>query len=790
MALFRQASALLAGRWQVPLAVCAVTLGGLTLYRLKPVRLPISFEALVADVGTLTRDGEYVNAADGVANLLEMQPPLPLGQQARLHDSLAEIVYQQESQRGIPNPGNLKVLLQHQAEAERLGFPRSASSAVRLAQTQEWLGLKPEARAAYRDVLKQDAPSDVRRQALQGLVKLLGDPKLGPKAEAERKDYLRELMADEGASPSYLWWALQQTMQDALDQNDTVRARQLLYKHGEQLKSSDLKGYYEYLWAWVMVHEGRTEEAAPLVEWIDDWLGQHARDESRLGGCGYLPALNRWLLGKIHLAEGRPQEALAAFENAEVLQPYGDLLVAATVGRGQALSMLERHEAALESFRDALLRLRSDQTALMRGVLRFRESLLGLFEQQRAAGNHGSAAEYLALVVELTPEEAVRERLGLLETLGEAYAGAAQGTSDPEQRRQHEAKAGQSYYQAAHLDPDTPQKASLLSLAAQHYDAAGRLADVRRVLQEFADNLPSDTRMPQVLLRLGQAFEADGYLENAYETYQRLAQSFPKLEEAARARVLSANCLLAMGGERAPEAQAILLGLLNDENVAPDAMVFHDALFTLCDLLYQQGRYAEAIGRLEDFLGLYPEDAERYRARFLLADAYRRSACALRDAPPADVTPERAAEQSKTRFRQAARLFELFLEDVGELVSADETVALYERLALFYRGDCLFELNEPETLQQALLTYQQAAARYERSPAALTAQVQLVNIHLRLGQVAEAARALERARWLLRRLSTDAFERHADGTDRAYWERYLAAVSSSHLFRDVLAGAR
>ena len=114
--------------------------------------------------------------------------------------------------------------------------------------------------------------------------------------------------------------------------------------------------------------------------------------------------------------------------------------------------------------------------------------------------------------------------------------------------------------------------------------------------------------------------------------------------------------------------------------------------------------------------------------------------------------------------------------------------ALYERLSLFYQADCLFELNAPATLQQALELYRRAAARYEREPAALTAQVQVANIYLRLGRLTEAARAVERARWLLRNIPDGAFAAYPDGAGREHWDRYLTGISSSDLFRRVFAG--
>jgi hypothetical protein len=114
-------------------------------------------------------------------------------------------------------------------------------------------------------------------------------------------------------------------------------------------------------------------------------------------------------------------------------------------------------------------------------------------------------------------------------------------------------------------------------------------------------------------------------------------------------------------------------------------------------------------------------------------------------------------------------------------------VQVYERLALLYRADCLVEQGDPAALGAALDTYRQVAARYEHEPAALTAHVGMASIYLRWGQVTEAARALERARWLLPNIPDSAFAASLDGADRSHWERYLRALSESNLFRDAFA---
>lgn len=788
----RQAAALLAGRWQMPLAVCAVLAAAAALRGLKPPPRAVNFDALLADLRALEQGGQFTAATDAAANLLEMQPPLPPAQRAQVHEALADIIYRQELARGAPNRENVKLLLKHQAEARELGRTPPVMERLQAAQAHEWLDQPKEALEAYRELVASDVAADERRRGLQALVRLLED-QTGEAARTERGRHLRALLGDEGISAGYLWWGLRRVLEDTLEQGTVAEAQALLDAYGDRLKSSDLKGYFEHLAAWIALRDGRPDEAEARIYWIEDWLENRGGLDRRLDEYGHLPALNRWLLGQAHLAEQRPQEALHAFENALALHSHGDFGAQATLGQGGALCQLERHEAARRLFEAVAQRLQPALTARRHTARLFADGLLDLFHRCDDRGDFENAVGYLDLAARLTPADEPARRLDLLEKLGQAAARAADGAADAEHGRARRREAGQAFEAAAKLARlDEPRYATLLWSAAEQYDEAGRSADARRALLQFVEGRAGDPRLPRAMLRLGQTFEADGRLEDAGEWYRRVSENFPQLEEAAQAKLLHAGGLIALGRDRYPEAERLLAGLLEDDQLAPEAPAFRDALFALCDLLYDQERYGEAIGRLEDFVALYPQDLERARGRFMLADAYRRSAYALRKqaAASADTVRETSAAEGRRRFLRAAALFDEFLREAERAGGDGETAALYERLSLLYRGDCLFELNEPEPLNEALTIYRQAAVRYENEPTALSAQVQIANIHLRLGKLTEAARALERARWLVRNIPDPAFARAGDGADRAAWDRYLTAVSASHLFRDVLSGAQ
>lgn len=784
-----QLSAVLQGRWQVPAALVAGGCLCAALYSLAPKPRAIDMNTVMADLQHLVEEEAWVAASDAAANLLEMEPLVP-EQKAELHDFLADLIWTLEASRSDPQIENVEKLLDHHDAARALGQPATAHGFLRTATAHVWLDQPHRAIEAYRNALDTDPTPTQRRSALQGLVRLLNQ-RSG--AKLERRRLLEALLADEGVSESYLWWGLQESIRDALDEGDAVRARLLLAQYGDRLRSSDLRGYLDYLWAWVMVHEGRPEEAAPIVQWVEDWLGEQPITTQELNENGDLPILNRWLQGKIHLAMDRPQDALEAFNEALQAHSDGNLFIGASVGRAEALAALERHSSARRAMEDAITRMIAYPLEARRGYQAFQNTLLRLFKSLREEGKYDEALGYLELAASMAGQDLVHDESAMLQRLGEAFWQAATETEDPERKRRYLLQAARRLAEAAeHNKLDEEEYASLLWSAAEAFDKAGRIGEARDLLLTFVEGRSRDQRLPRALLRLGQACEANGALREALRWYNRLIEEHPLLEEASRAKVYKAGCLVGLGQNEVPQAEALLVDVLDDDAITPEAKPFRDALLALCELLYQQGRYSEAISRLENFLTLYPEDEAYYQAAFLLADSYRQAAYTLRDHPPEDAPLERAQQQSSERFAQAARLFDTLLSDVRrEADSAQlDRVAEYERLAMLNRADCLYELNEPELLQEALDLYGRTAARFERRPTALAAQTQIANIYLRMGMLTEAARAIERARWLLRSIPEEHFVSYGAGIDRAYWDHYLTALSASSLFGQVTGASR
>ena len=112
-------------------------------------------------------------------------------------------------------------------------------------------------------------------------------------------------------------------------------------------------------------------------------------------------------------------------------------------------------------------------------------------------------------------------------------------------------------------------------------------------------------RHPQALLALGEALLAMGELDKALAAFQDVHQ---RSSRATRPLIGPGCWPPASMPRRASfqQAEALLQENLNGERLTPDSKEWRDSLFALGELLHSQGRYAEAIRRLE-------EAVERYR---------------------------------------------------------------------------------------------------------------------------------------------------------------------------------
>ena len=358
------------------------------------------------------------------------------------------------------------------------------------------------------------------------------------------------------------------------------------------------------------------------------------------------------------------------------------------------------------------------------------------------------------------------------------------------------------------------------------YDRAGDGAGAVAALELFVAERPSDPLAPEALLRLGNARAADGDVDRAILAYETNLAGHPQAIAAVKSAVPLARAYAAKGPAFDDRAEATLLSVVqNNPLLTPESEEFKQAVLELGELYHRTGRYDSAVGRLDEFAQRYPDDPRLGRVRFLAADSQRRAAAAIdgelaalasaegvaegvagpdqtpaggaksaivmsarpSDARPSDARPAagKVAPGDAAVGREAAQLV---AEQQQRLTLAkaqfDATVAFYtanpptadldkryEKLAYFYRADCLYDLRRYE---EAIALYDAAVFRYQDDPRALAGYVQIVNANVALGRPEAARTANERAKWLLGRIPAESF---ADGSgvglSRGDWQEWL-----------------
>jgi tetratricopeptide (TPR) repeat protein len=310
----------------------------------------------------------------------------------------------------------------------------------------------------------------------------------------------------------------------------------------------------------------------------------------------------------------------------------------------------------------------------------------------------------------------------------------------------------------------------------------------------FIAQRPDDPLASDAMLRLGQAYQAAGDFDKAIDAFQRNQVRYPRSLAASKSAVPLAKAYIAKGRDFYPKAETVLLSVFNNPALTPDAEEFKQALFDLGQLYYRTGRYEEAVMRLEEWTKRYPNEQRVPRLVFMMADSYRKSASLLgsqeadalasaaKTAGAATAAADKASvEQARTeRLTKAKALFDKTIDLYRAAPATQDLDKLYEKLSSFYRADCVYDLGDYEA---AIKLYDAAAFRYQDDASALAAYVQIVNAYCALGKFQQAKAANERAKWLLQRMPSDAFDRGQFTLSKEYWQQWLMWTSLSGLWK-------
>jgi tetratricopeptide (TPR) repeat protein len=775
-------------RWQMPLLIVSAILliGG--LLQLRPERPVPSYAKQKEQLISLKRAGLYPEAVQFAEAVLKREERTT-HERSEIHALVAETRYAMEATEHRHVRENLVQMLQSYDRAEKLGWILDGEAHRRIGDAWRWLNRETEAVEAYREALRQGVEDELT--LLQSLAKLaLKDPQ---QDRVLLHDQLSDMIDRGKDRPEILTWAIDEKIHLLIDERKAAEAKALLENHEADVAKTAWGDEYVYLAALVHYALEEYDQAELILRALRD----------RLKFQDMLDAKSGWLLGRIHLHDGRPQLAMSFFQNVITSHLKGDYVVASRLGLAESLALLQRHEPAEAEFSSVLesLAKQGDNPAV--DLADVRAAMTAEHQLLLDQGDKSGALRFLTMALGTVPDDAKALRVNYLQ-LSAALNGdlardkheAGQAVTEEKdsglrrtllaESRDHFIVAAEAQLEVARLSTlDEMESASAMWEAANYLDSAGTRSRTIEVLSRFVKEHPSDTRISEALFRLGQAYQADLQFEKAIEAYQENQKRFPRTLAGVRSLVPLAQSYSELGDSGFELAEKTLVMMVEDSDVlSPESPEFERALFALAKLYDRQNKHEDTVIRLEEALQRYPEEQEMFPWRFMLAQAYRASGMnrVLEIADEKNVMHKDYLEKAfRERLVRSVELFDRVARDLSNKQgNPSELESLFAEQSLLYRSDGYFELGRYE---EALSSYRDVVGRYPTSSAYLAAYVQMIRIYLRQGRIEEARSALSNAKTRLTAIPDEAFSVRAIGQSRETWETYLDQLSKVSAFR-------
>lgn len=508
-----------------------------------------------------------------------------------------------------------------------------------------------------------------------------------------------------------------------------------------------------------------------------------AESRDTLGGDVSSKAM--YLLGVGFAESGDVQAALAQFERMRKAQPDTPEAFAAAIAQA-----------------DLLRREHKDADA----VVLYRHALAGFSPSAESPNPWVSTEELKTRLLSVCQQYVRNEQYELAVNLARAIAPLAGSVKSGELAAETLQTWGQSLLLKAERQP-WPKSDAVRQQARKVFRAAGqtfaRLAanhlasrqytdyvwqsatgyfqgqDYHNAVRMTREYLKYETRRrnPQALVMLGESLLALDRINEALRALQECIEFYPRDAAAYRARLVASRACWEKG--ETAQSETLLRDNLTGEFLTPASTEWRESLFALANLLHETRRWGEAVTRLDEALQRYPDARQSLTARYLLADSYQQLANAAADKLQRDLPaggaqelplPVRSnLEKSLDQYRQLQHA--LARRQESESLTPAEQAML--RNAQFAEGGILSELGQYDEAARMLLG---VVNRYQQTPTALSAYVQIVDIYRRQGKSAEARTALAQAKLVLARLKPDAPFQETTNYSRPQWGDVLATL--------------
>ncbi len=339
-------------------------------------------------------------------------------------------------------------------------------------------------------------------------------------------------------------------------------------------------------------------------------------------------------------------------------------------------------------------------------------------------------------------------------------------------------RAGTCYARLASTLPANKTFTDQLWNGATSYVKGQDYISAARMFQAYLKN-EAQRRHPQALAQLGESLLAAGQLDKALEMLKECIDLYPRDAAACQARLLASRVYEEKGDWR--NAENMLSDNLNGDYLTPESKEWRDSLLVLGESLHAQGRNADAIRRLEEYVKRYPDLPDTVQARYLTANCYYKLAVETRDKLKNDQTGNSGAilaKQIQELYFKALQQYKEVQErlakdrDTGELDTLDKAIL---RNCYFAMGNVFFAQGDYEA---AVKAYSAAVIRYQNCPEVLEAYVQIAAAYRNLNKPREAKNALEQAKFALGRMKPDLAFESTTNYSRKQWAERLDLLGS------------
>lgn len=460
------------------------------------------------------------------------------------------------------------------------------------------------------------------------------------------------------------------------------------------------------------------------------------------------------------------EAANSAFQEAELLRKEGSrdalLLYAKVLAWGDAenyvnpwITLAQLQEKMLSVYQDYLQRQEFPT------CLDLARAFHPLFPKSRAA--------------ELQAETEMAWARALL---SKADADPAKAEGLRREARSHFRQAGLHYGQLAQLLITHRRYPEELWNSAQAF-LEGQ--DFRRGAEVLDLYLKNETRRrnAQAMVSMGEALLAQGQLDGALKVLTTCMALHPHDASAFRARLDAANVYAEKS--QPAKAEALLRENLQAELLTPASPEWRESLFDLASLMYSEGRYEEAIPRLDEAAERYPQSPRTAEARYLAADACRQRGLQIQQGLSRILVESTRIEQARQATDYLTSALER-LEQLSQILTRKPESELRRPDALLLRnsyfaiGEVLFALGRYEESAKA---YSAVVRHYPEDPDSLEAYVQIAAAYRRLNRPREAQGAAEQAKVMLNRLKSDA-ALTATNRNRHQWTELLNSLIANN----------